>query len=368
MKRAVAVVLAVMVLLLCGCSNKVEEAQMLFDAGDYQGAIEVADSALDEDADADLIAEAKEIKANAIYELQMEAYNNGEWEESLIYHRKMLNEGQNEHFFKMSQKLSCLAQAEQYFSKMQSYIDSNRWDDIIYVYEQISDLSLKESFYYQSNDWLNIRMDEIVAQTAPIADNAKKNKLYNKFVVSAENGNASVAVEAAEEIHNGWPGSDEDIEAQERLPELIEQVEAEEAEAAARAEEEREAREQRLKDTIRVRRVWTSNPDSAGGVELYINFTNMSDKTIKYVRFGVKLYNAVGDVVECKYDNALFGVYYCKDTGPYEKGEGLSGTSWHWGDFYNWDIDHAELVSVEIEYMDGTETEIDGDDIDIIQY
>ena len=71
MKRAIAIIFAVIALLLCGCSNKVEEAKMLFDAGDYQGAIEAADNALDEDADVDLIAEEKEINDNAIYEFQM---------------------------------------------------------------------------------------------------------------------------------------------------------------------------------------------------------------------------------------------------------------------------------------------------------
>ena len=357
MKRAIAIIFAVIVLLLCGCSNKVEEAKMLFDAGDYQGAIEVADEVLSEDSDSEVTSEATEIKAKSLYEIQKKAYDERNFSNAVKCYVQIKELGLDTSVYYPSQKIDLVISAEQELETMQKMCDSGLWDNAIDCEKEIQRLVQQSAMSYGDKDELNSRMEEIVSESEVLSNEAQLGRWYDEFLNCVEIGYVEGAVKAAEVLHNDWPGSEEDLAAQEYLPQALEQI-----------EQERAAEEQRLKDTIRVRRVWTSNPDSAGGVELYINFTNMSDKTIKYVTFGVKLYNAVGDVVECKYDNALFGVYYCKDTGPYEKGEGLSGTSWHWGDFYNWDIDHAELVSVEIEYMDGTETEIDGDDIGIIQY
>ena len=115
-----------------------------------------------------------------------------------------------------------------------------------------------------------------------------------------------------------------------------------------------------------MKRIWVSKPDSAGGVELYFNFTNNSDKVIKYITFGATFYNAVGDVVTCKYKRDV--INYCSDTGPYAKGEGLSGSGWYWGDYYNWDIKSVKLVYLSIEYMDGTEYAFSNDQIEAIQY
>lgn len=117
---------------------------------------------------------------------------------------------------------------------------------------------------------------------------------------------------------------------------------------------------------IRVTGIWVSKPDSAGGVELYFNFVNKSDKVIKYVNFGATFYNKVGDVVKCEYENAR--VNRCYSTGPFAKGEGLSGYGWYWGDYYNWDIASVELVSLDIEYMDGSTYTFDDDQIAHVQY
>ena len=103
---------------------------------------------------------------------------------------------------------------------------------------------------------------------------------------------------------------------------------------------------------IRVTDVSISPPDSAGGIELYFNFINNSEKVIKYLYFSVTFYNRVDDIVWSKYDNEP--VSHCQLTGPYAQGEGLSGKSWHWGDYYNWDIDRVELVGLSVEYTDGT--------------
>lgn len=117
---------------------------------------------------------------------------------------------------------------------------------------------------------------------------------------------------------------------------------------------------------IRVTKVAVSAPDSAGGVELYFNYINNSDKVIKYVNFSVTFYNAVGDVVTGKYNQST--VNRCYDTGPFKKGEGRTGTWWHWGDFYNWDITSVKLVDLSIEYTDGTTVTFTKDQVDGVQY
>ena len=369
MKRVIAVILVAAALLLCGCSNKVDQAQARLDAGDYQGAIEAADSALGSDIDEEFIDEINKIKTNAIYNQQKEAYDNGEWDESAECYRKMLLEGQEGHYFKMSQKLGLLVQAEQHLETIKSCVGESQWDDIIYEWEQIERLSNNSAFTYESGDELNLRMKEIVTEAHPVFDNAKKNKLYEDFLYSIKEGDAEAAIAAATEIHNGWPESKEDIEVQEYLPELIEQTKAEDAAEEARIEAERQEKEHKLKNIIRVERVWTSEPDFLGGVKVYINFTNTSNRTIKYVTFEIQLYNAVDDIVECEINGWVPGnSYNCKYTGPCAPGEGLAGTSKYWGQYYNSTIKYAKLVSVDIEYVNGAPVRIDGDDIDIIQY
>ena len=132
------------------------------------------------------------------------------------------------------------------------------------------------------------------------------------------------------------------------------------------AAKEREKAIEEARNLIRVTKVDVSAPDSAGGVELYFNFVNNSDKTIKYLRFGVTFYNAVGDIVLPNYDKQT--INYCKETGPYKKGEGLSGTYWYWGKFYSFDIKSAKLVDLSIEYTDGTSVTLTKDQVDGVQY
>ena len=144
-------------------------------------------------------------------------------------------------------------------------------------------------------------------------------------------------------------------------------------ELAEKAAKEKEQEEQdkiqkeieEAKSIIQVTKVAVSEPDSAGGVELYFNFVNKSEKTIKYVYFAVTFYNAVGDVVNGKYNYG--SVNYCQDTGPFATGEGRTGTWWYWGDFYNWDIKTVKLVSLSIEYMDGTTISLTPEQIEYVQ-
>ena len=143
-------------------------------------------------------------------------------------------------------------------------------------------------------------------------------------------------------------------------------TEAKETYDALVNEQKRQAEIEDARKLIRVTKVAVSAPDSAGGVELYFNYINNSDKVIKYVNFSVTFYNAVGDVVKGKYDQST--VNRCYDTGPFKKGEGRTGTWWHWGDFYNWDITSVKLVDLSIEYTDGTTVTFTKDQVDGVQY
>ena len=59
-----------------------------------------------------------------------------------------------------------------------------------------------------------------------------------------------------------------------------------------------------------------------------------------------------------------------ESTGPYAKGEGIQGTRYRWAKaWYNSTIKTVKLNKVKIEYMDGSEELIEGEeDISYIMY
>ncbi|MBQ7335565.1 MAG: hypothetical protein IJW92_03725 [Clostridia bacterium] len=116
---------------------------------------------------------------------------------------------------------------------------------------------------------------------------------------------------------------------------------------------------------IQIRSVYVDDINSAGGVDMRIQWTNTSSKTIKDIRFTAEPYNAVGDRVPCEirgYDN-----FIGKCTGPFEPGY----TSWWYWEYdntynggslwsncwYNNTVKKIRITQINIEYMDGT-TEI----------
>lgn len=172
---------------------------------------------------------------------------------------------------------------------------------------------------------------------------------------------SKAAIDAASDAFNSIPtASRVKVENREKL------TKAKETYDALVNEQKRQEEIEDARKLIRVTKVAVSAPDSAGGVELYFNYINNSDKVIKYVNFSVTFYNAVGDVVKGKYDQST--VNRCYDTGPFKKGEGRTGTWWHWGDFYNWDITSVKLVDLSIEYTDGTTVTFTKDQVDGVQY
>ncbi len=126
--------------------------------------------------------------------------------------------------------------------------------------------------------------------------------------------------------------------------------------------EKKEKKAQLIKSSIRITSAYTSNPNSAGGVDVRLYYKNLSSKTIKYFSFEAVPYNAVGDIVECTIRHSA--IVRCKDTGPVKPGKSSGGTwSCMW---YNYSIKKMVLTEVDIEYMDGSTLHIDRDEIPLI--
>lgn len=135
------------------------------------------------------------------------------------------------------------------------------------------------------------------------------------------------------------------------------------ADSIARADSTaRAGREEAVRSSIKIISYYTSSPNSAGGVDVYFRYTNLNEKIIKYLTWEAYPMNAVGDMVASE----IAGLTHArgKDTGPVKKGQsggGCWGTVW-----YNHSIKKMILTSIEIEYMDGSELKIDGDDLYLI--
>lgn len=92
-----------------------------------------------------------------------------------------------------------------------------------------------------------------------------------------------------------------------------------------------------------------SSPNSADGVDLLISFWDF-ERAIKYARFTVTPYNAVGDEVTCAIrGRSTFTAEYTGPSDTYSPVITAVETAW-----YNPNIRSATLDSVEIEFMDGT--------------
>jgi hypothetical protein len=82
--------------------------------------------------------------------------------------------------------------------------------------------------------------------------------------------------------------------------------------------------------------------------------------------FSVDPYNAVGDIVKSEIGGTT--TVRGQLTGPINKGEGSKGESYWDNAWYNNTIKTVKLISVEIEYMDGTKVALKDDSLKYIQY
>ena len=113
---------------------------------------------------------------------------------------------------------------------------------------------------------------------------------------------------------------------------------------------------QSYRDSIQIIKCYTSNPNSAGGVDLNVIWKNNTQKTIKYCSFIVNPYNAVGDIVPCDIRGYNLGF---KVTGPIKAGK-VDGYGTYWDcAWYNHTIEKAKVSSVTLTFMDDTQVEFD---------
>ncbi len=100
---------------------------------------------------------------------------------------------------------------------------------------------------------------------------------------------------------------------------------------------------------VKVTSYYTGTPNSADGVDVYINWYSESQDEIKYIYFYVTPYNRVDDEQRCEIRD--YSTHGCYVTGPFYNG---SSDSSYWDCiWYNGDIDYMKIDSIRIEYMDG---------------
>ncbi len=129
-----------------------------------------------------------------------------------------------------------------------------------------------------------------------------------------------------------------------------------------------------VRNLIQIRSVYVDDINSAGGVDMEIQWKNTSNKTIKYIYFDAKPYNAVGDIVPCEIRGYKLFTGYC--TGPFEP----EYTSWwyydgtyyggsHWSNcWYNNSVKTISITEIRIIYTDNTKETIAGNFVDYAFY
>lgn len=113
-------------------------------------------------------------------------------------------------------------------------------------------------------------------------------------------------------------------------------------------------------NTLKIVQLYPSTPNSAGGVDLNIVWTNKGE-TIKYAIFSVSAYNAVDDKVYCTIRD--ISTVRAQVTGPIDKGQ-TNGYGSYWSCmWYNWSVKKIKIDKIELEYMNGETEIIEGDNI-----
>ena len=120
-----------------------------------------------------------------------------------------------------------------------------------------------------------------------------------------------------------------------------------------------------LKNTIKIKKVYLSSPNSAGGVDAHLIWMNVSNKTIKYLIWSGYPINAVGDPVSCEVRGTLESGG--KFTGPIKPGT-TYGYDIYWDClWYNYSAKKLVLTEIYIEYMDGSSININKDELKYVR-
>ena len=192
----------------------------------------------------------------------------------------------------------------------------------------------------------------------------------NNIVASFESKNYSklkILVDSLKLLHPNSEQSKKAISIYEKAEIIVlEQKKKEETERLITEKNKLKTKKEKLREIIRIKKYYTSSPNSAGGVDFNIIWQNKSDKTIKYVAFEVVPFNAVGDIVECTIRNS--SNFRGQVTGPIGKNKWSGyGTTWS-NAWYNNTIKKIEITEVNIDYIDGTSEILYSNDIELVNY
>lgn len=242
---------------------------------------------------------------------------------------------------------------------------------------KISELEKNIKMLESDNEKLNNDNNALLEKIDELENGASR--LLSDINNAYESKDYSKVINLANELHKKFNGSEEDTKAQTIAKQA--QAEIDKIEAEKKAEEERKAAEaakskqEKAREKLRIYKAEIYDIDSAGGCDVTIAWENKSEQTIKYITFTVGAINAVGDNVRCEITNDMYCRLKC--TGPYKKNEGEYSYSDYfntyygacWGSvWYNYTAETVEITEIEIEYMDGTKTTLNKEDIQYIIY
>lgn len=220
---------------------------------------------------------------------------------------------------------------------------------------QIEELNIKLNMLRTDKDNLMQEITEIKNGAEQRIIKIRKSMNENKY---------QDVITGANDLHALFPGTSEDEEGQSLLQQATHQLqlaaEVDELKKQQAEAEKLKTATDKVRDVIVISKLYTENPNSAGGVSWDIVFTNKSDKEIKYAYFTVIPYNAVGDIVACtiKRSSEFTGMV----TGPIAPGEQYGNGRYFDCAWYNNTIVRCELTGIRIEYTDGTYKSFDSDE------
>lgn len=228
-------------------------------------------------------------------------------------------------------KILEIKEQKEKFEKAEKYFADNDYKNAMLLYSEL------DSNYWNISGKKEICKKEI------------KSKIIESVNEFKEKENYSNAIKKIEEVQDFYL---DDKEVQDLLAKLRELRQKQ------IKKENEDKKIQQIKSSIKVTKVWTDTPNSAGGVDLYINWKNLSRNVVKYAYFTVVPYNSVNDMVTCTIRH--YSRFTAQaDNGPYKKGEGTMGTYYYWENaWYNYSIKKVELKEVKLIYMDGSSLDI----------
>lgn len=172
-------------------------------------------------------------------------------------------------------------------------------------------------------------------EDSPLRYNGTADELLAEIIESYEAEDWYHITSLYNKMHYTFPGTYQETQAKEILDESDKHIAY-----------EREHPEERVRSRIQITELYCSEPREAGAVDVYCYWVNKSDKVIDAI---------IVDVIPCDADDQPLTMESESITslGPFKKGEGNKNKYWE-NVWYDSNIDHIQLKSIWISYVDGT--------------